>query len=63
MSQLLRRMSEQEKLTLFALAEFRPLVDDCGFNEPFVVKENWITRIDYLVSVLFPHLPAGPLLG
>jgi len=41
MSQLLRRMSEQEKLTLFALAEFRPLVDDCGFNEPFVVKENW----------------------
>ena len=41
-------MSEQEELTSFALAEFRPLVDDCGFNEPVVVKENWITRIDYL---------------
>ena len=41
-------MSEQEELTLFALAEFRPLVDDIGLNEPVVVKENWITRIDYL---------------
>jgi len=41
-------MSEKEELTLFALAEFRPLIDDCGFNEPVVAKESWMTRIDYL---------------
>ena len=41
-------MSEQKELLSFVLSEFRPLVEEHGFNDPVTVDEDWITRVDYL---------------
>jgi hypothetical protein len=45
-------MSERKELTSFALAEFKPLVDEYGFKDPSIANEGWMTRIDYLGSNL-----------
>lgn len=41
-------MNQQEELLKQVLAEFDVLVQEHGFAQPSISKEDWMTRVDYL---------------